>query len=144
MTNSFSKLRDGLEIHWKGKVKNEDLQSYYASQHVDLLINLSSTEGIPVSMMEAISFGIPLFANAVGGIPEIVLPQTGELIADGLPAPEIATRLDAFLLSGKSRNKDFRKVVRSFWEANFSAVHNHGEVLKHLLSQTFDMTKKSE
>jgi len=142
LKNSLPNLKDGLTIHWKGKVRNEEVQSFYASHHVDLLINLSSSEGIPVSMMEAISFGIPVFANAVGGIPEIVLPETGALITDELPAEEIAARLDQFLRSGKSRSVDFREGVRSFWTQTYSAEHNHRQVLTHLLNHTFTFTKQ--
>lgn len=142
LNNSLPNLRDGLTIHWMGKVTNEELHSYYASHLVDVFINLSSSEGIPVSIMEAISFGIPIFSNAVGGIPEIVLPETGTLISEGLSVTKIASRLDAFLRSGESRMEDFRKGVRSFWDANYSAVHNHNQVLIHLLSYGFKKTKR--
>ena len=32
----------------------------------DLFVNMSLSEGIPVSIMEAISFGIPIIATNVG------------------------------------------------------------------------------
>ncbi|MDR7130532.1 glycosyltransferase involved in cell wall biosynthesis [Algoriphagus sp. 4150] len=144
LKNTLPALRDNLEILWKGRVKNEDLQSFYTAQHVDLFINLSSTEGIPVSIMEAISFGIPVFANSVGGIPEIVTNETGLLIPDGLSVEEIATQLDQFLLSGISRNRSFREGVRGFWSQNYSSEHNHGQVAKHLENYTFSMAKYTE
>lgn len=144
LKSSLPETRRELQIEWKGKVKNAEVQSFYASQHVDLLINLSSSEGIPVSMMEAISFGIPLFANAVGGIPEILNPETGILIPEGLEVKEIAARLDLFLRSGKTRNSGFREGVRSFWNQNYSAEHNHGQVLDHLLNHTFTIRKREE
>lgn len=137
MNNKLPQLRDDLEINWKGKVKNEEVQSFYDNQSIDLLINLSSSEGIPVSMMEAISFGIPVFANNVGGISEVVKSETGELIPDGLTALEIASRLDIFLLSGKTRNEDFRNGVRRFWFQNYSAEQNHQKLISHLNTQTF-------
>ena len=40
----------------------------------------SLSEGIPVSIMEAISFGIPIIATNVGGNAEIVNDETGVLI----------------------------------------------------------------
>ena len=39
---------------------------------VDLFLTVSANEGIPVSIMEAQSFGIPVIATDVGGISEIV------------------------------------------------------------------------
>lgn len=144
MNNSLPKLRNDLEIKWKGKVKNEEVQSFYANQPIDLLINLSSSEGIPVSMMEAISFGIPVFANAVGGISEVVKSETGELIPDGLSSKEIASRLDQFLLSGKTRNEDFRNGVRQFWFQNYSAEQNHQMLIAHLNTQAFTRSFPTE
>lgn len=41
---------------------------------------MSLSEGIPVSIMEAISFGIPIIATNVGGNAEIVNDETGVLI----------------------------------------------------------------
>ena len=104
---------------------------------MDLLINLSSSEGIPVSMMEAISFGIPVFANDVGGISEIVQPETGELIPDKLSAKEIASRLDQFLCSGKTRDEGYRTKVRAFWGQNYSAEQNHDRLITHINTLTF-------
>ncbi|MEB2785153.1 glycosyltransferase [Algoriphagus persicinus] len=144
LKNSLPKLRNDMEITWKGKVKNEKVQSYYASQPIDLLINLSSSEGIPVSMMEALSFGIPVFANAVGGISEVVQTDTGMLIPDGLSAIEIASRLDQFLLSGKTRNEEFRIGVRRFWYQNYSAEQNHQKLITHLNTQTFTRSFPTE
>ena len=33
-----------------------------------IFINMSDSEGVPVSIMEALSIGIPVIARAVGGI----------------------------------------------------------------------------
>ena len=45
---------------------------YYKNNIIDIFINLSASEGIPVSIMDAISFGIPCIATNVGGTGEIV------------------------------------------------------------------------
>jgi len=39
---------------------------------MDLLILPSLTEGIPLTLLEGMSFGLPIIASDVGGIPEIV------------------------------------------------------------------------
>ncbi|MBQ4033783.1 MAG: glycosyltransferase [Paludibacteraceae bacterium] len=43
-------------------------------------MNVSSTEGVPVSIMEALAAGIPVIATNVGGTGEIVDSNVGELI----------------------------------------------------------------
>lgn len=41
---------------------------------------MSDSEGIPVSIMEAMSFGIPVIARNVGGMSEIVNEENGLLL----------------------------------------------------------------
>lgn len=142
LKNSLPKLRDEIEIIWKGRVENDEIQSFYASNYIDLLINLSSYEGIPVSMMEAISFGIPLFTNSVGGISEITCEKTGVLLPEGLPVERVVAQLEDFLLSGKTRDTKFRTEVKQFWAENFSAQHNHKLLIQHLFKNTFEMLRK--
>ncbi len=54
---------------------------YYRS--LDLYLNTSIHEGIPMSLLEAMSCGIPVVAPRVGGIPEIVSHMESGLLVDG-------------------------------------------------------------
>lgn len=79
-------------VQWelRGQVDNETVRDYYAKHRVAVLLSLSVSEGVPVSMMEAQSFGIPIVALAVGGIPELVADSSGLLLAQDAPTAEIA------------------------------------------------------
>jgi len=80
--------RPGLSIELRGQTANEELLAFYRTNRVDAFVNVSSSEGIPVSIMEAIAHDIPVVATAVGGTPEIVGSAlgTGELVdADASP-----------------------------------------------------------
>lgn len=48
----------------------DDMSTFYAQ--VDLFMNTSLHEGIPMTILEAMSRGIPIVAPLVGGIPEII------------------------------------------------------------------------
>ena len=62
------------------------LLEYYRSNPVDVFINTSKSEGTPVTIMEAISVGIPIVATSVGGNVEIVTDENGIVIsADPMP-----------------------------------------------------------
>lgn len=57
-------------------------------QAADFGLFTSETESFCLSILEAMNFGVPSVATAVGGIPEVVAPGTGMLVpfgdADGL------------------------------------------------------------
>lgn len=63
-----------------GAMPNAEVLRYYSEHHVDLFVNVSESEGVPVSIMEAFSFGIPVMATNVGGVAEIVDDTVGKLL----------------------------------------------------------------
>jgi len=76
-TQSFP---SNLHCKFHGNISNEEVFSFYKNNPVDVFINVSCYEGIPVSIMEAQSCGIPVVASSVGGIPEIVNNNNGFLV----------------------------------------------------------------
>jgi glycosyltransferase involved in cell wall biosynthesis len=57
----------------------------------------SASEGMPVSVLEAMAAGLPVVASRVGGLPEqVVEGETGVLVAPG-DADELAAALDRLL-----------------------------------------------
>ncbi len=63
-----------------GFTANYDILNFYKSNPVDLFINVSESEGIPVTIMEAMSYGILCLATDVGGVKEIVFEGVGNLL----------------------------------------------------------------
>ena len=118
---------DNLEIVFKGKVANSDIISFYAHAPVDLFINLSSSEGVPVSIMEAQSFGIPVVATDVGASREIVNDAVGCLLSSD---PDIAQVVDA-LKHVHNRAYD-RAEIKENWTAKFNAEKNYNEFAQRL------------
>jgi glycosyltransferase involved in cell wall biosynthesis len=117
-------LPSRVSWHLAGHIEHSELLAYYAANRVDLFISLSASEGLPVSMMEAISFGVPVLATAVEGVPEIVNPSTGALVGVDDSVDSIA-RAAARLLDGKGPSRD---EIVAFFEANFVAEKNFGEL----------------
>jgi glycosyltransferase involved in cell wall biosynthesis len=73
-----------------GDVPNSTILEHYKSNVVDFFISVSESEGIPVSIMEAMSFGIPVIATTVNGIPEIVTEENGYLLPANPSVDEIS------------------------------------------------------
>jgi N-acetyl sugar amidotransferase len=113
-------LPKNVTVELRGSQPNDNVLDYYQKNHVDLFVSLSTIEGLPVSMMEAIQFGIPVFACGVYGIPEIVTEQTGILIDVNLPKEQIAAALEQVLLTQPFDSS----VIQEFWENHFSVKKN--------------------
>ncbi|NLI20724.1 MAG: glycosyltransferase [Clostridiales bacterium] len=69
--------RHEIELAFTGKVQREQVAQIYLSQPFDVFVNTSRSEGIPVSIMEAMRAGIPIVAPAINGIPELVDDAVG-------------------------------------------------------------------
>lgn len=55
LNNAIKNKRQGLKVILHGYVSNQSLINFYQKQQVDLFVNVSSSEGLPVSIMEALS-----------------------------------------------------------------------------------------
>ena len=78
-----------------GRVSNAEVLAYYATHPVDVFVNVSSSEGVPVSIMEAMAAGIPCIATDVGGTSEIVSSECGLLVNELIDSAELALSLQS-------------------------------------------------
>lgn len=113
-----------VHISFTGYLNCEQITDFYIHEPVDLFVNLSSIEGLPVSIMEAISFGIPILATDVGGTNEIVNSQLGVLLDEKVTAEDVFREIESFVLLPKSRKEELRKNARIYWEQHFDAHKN--------------------
>lgn len=81
-------------FNFTGFIKNEEVLNWYESNTTTVFINLSSSEGVPVSIMEALSMGIPVIATNVGGTREIVENGiNGYLVKENCTVEEVSKNL---------------------------------------------------
>ena len=77
---------------------------------------------LPVSVMEAMSFGIPVLATDVGGTSEIVKDGcNGFLLNADFTAEEFKEKIMSFLNMKNDVYISFRENARIFWKNNFDA-----------------------
>ena len=117
----------------KGQMQNTDVLDLYGKMHFDLFVNVSSSEGLPVSIMEAMSFGIPVIATDVGGTSEIVNSETGTLIQENFKTEELVNAIRQMIEQPEVLEKR-RTMSRARWESYFQAIDNY-EKLYSILAE---------
>lgn len=117
-----------------GQLRPVDVKEYYQTHPIDLFINVSSSEGVPVSIQEAMSYGIPVIATTVGGINEIVNDQNGILLP-AYPRPkEIKSALYRFYFMGESEFISYQKNAYKTWQEKFNGEVNYSHFIQDLLT----------
>lgn len=117
-------LPSHIKVIFYGELSNEAILEFYKQTTLNLFVSLSRSEGLPVSMMEALSFGIPIMSTDVGGCHEICNELTGFLIEKDFNPETIAAKLTEFKSSNKN-TQNFRQQCRNFWLENFNAQSNY-------------------
>lgn len=122
----------GLDVDWRflGEKTNEEVKRYYREFPVDVFINASESEGVPVSIMEAMSFGVPVIAPDVGGVREIVSPEVGELLSSNPGAYAISVGMTN--ISAVCKDWDFRKKSRERIVKSYNAAVNYKRLIEVL------------
>lgn len=123
-----------VSVSFKGYVSNPDFLSYMKHRPVSLFINVSESEGIPVTLMEATAFGIPVAGPAICGVPEIVTEQTGYLFPKDFDPRELAALLYSKHQNGILYDPAFRNRVREFYKTGFFAAHNYRKLADDLVN----------
>ncbi len=117
----------------QGETENENILDFYSTNFVDLFINLSTHEGIPVSIMEAFSAAIPVLATNVGGVGEIVDENCGFIIEKEFNVDLVAKKLEVFLKASLEIQTEKRRNARLQWEKKYNAEKNYNNFYKHLM-----------
>ena len=122
----------GPHIRWelRGQLDNRDVLHFYESQPVTAFLSLSISEGLPVSIMEAQSHGIPVVACGVHGVPEIVNETTGVALPPSAGVAEITDAVGIALEPGRFD----REAIRGFFATNFRATTNYNRFADVLIA----------
>jgi colanic acid/amylovoran biosynthesis glycosyltransferase len=75
---------DGV-VRFLGYVPNAEILGWLQAGHVDTVVLPSDWEGIPVSLIESLAYGVPAVASDVGGVAELVGDGCGVLVPAGDP-----------------------------------------------------------
>ena len=113
------RARLGLEsgVEFAGLASQEAVRDYWRQASVGLLTSLS--EGMPVSLMEALSCGVPVVAPAIGGIPEMIRHGSNGFVVPVGDAPAVADAV-AKILGDPVLESAMRRAARESARRRFS------------------------
>lgn len=127
--------KENITYHFPGRIPNWKVLEYYSSHMVDLFISLSRYDGIPVSIMEAMSFGIPAIATDVGGVSEIVINgKTGFLLDQEVDPQDVAEVIAHIASLKEDKYNSMRMEAKNIWGTFYSADINYPDFYDRVLA----------
>lgn len=132
-----TKLSGNIECSFLGTIPNCQIYQQYQNTPYHAFVSVSASEGgAPVSICEALSFGIPVIATAVGGQPEAVLDgRNGYLLDRDYEDAELAQTIERLALLPAEEYEKMRAAARQIYDEKFDAVKNGREFIETTLLQ---------
>jgi glycosyltransferase involved in cell wall biosynthesis len=118
------KLPMNIKFDFKGRISNQEIIQWYNKYEPSLFINVSTSEGIPVSIMEAMSFGIPVIATNVGGNSEIVNSENGYLVEANISPADLAITIESFVELPLEKKEFKQQASFNTWRSKYNASDN--------------------
>ncbi|MEG2928606.1 MAG: glycosyltransferase [Oscillospiraceae bacterium] len=126
-------IAPNITYKFYGAVDNASYMEGLKKWGAQLFITASSTEGgVPVSIMEAQSLGLPVIATAVGGICEIVNSGNGTLLCENPTPEEIAAAIMEFYRLSPEEKQAKSQGAYSSWQEKFDSEKNSADFTKLL------------
>ena len=97
-----------------------------------MFVNVSESEGIPVSIMEALAAGVPVLATDVGGTSELVGENNGILLPPNPTAGQVGAGI-ADLLERQKREPSWRRAIRAEIRDRYDARENYSAFCEDIL-----------
>lgn len=114
-------------VTWRlaGALPHEQLLRLYREEPWDCFITTSTSEGgCPVSIQEAMAFGLPVIGTAVGGITEMLVDSENVLLSAEAPARETADAIERLYRMSREERLALGARNRRFWAEHYDASDN--------------------
>lgn len=128
------KLDDKANITYEfaGNQNNETVLKYYEEHRIGAFITTTASEGCPVSVQEAMSYGIPIIGTEVAEIPYMI-DGNGILISENPTAKEVSAAISDIAKMKYEQWYNMKNRSKEMWAENFNSNVNSEAFVKHLL-----------
>ena len=126
--------QSNIQYEFLGTLTTIQIKEFYKTNDVFLFLNTSESEGVPVTIMEAQSHGIPTLALDVGANREIVNNNTGRLLPNNSTAIDIAEGVENLLFVSPTEINNLRLASFGSWQTNYNAEKNFNTFADQILN----------
>jgi glycosyltransferase involved in cell wall biosynthesis len=84
-------------------------------QGIDILLLTSKNEGTPVTIIEALAFGVPVVARDVGGVPDIFDFYDRDYLIEGDNPQDYVDAIERMISRGMKISEETQKEVKRFY-----------------------------
>lgn len=121
--------KKNINITFIGTITNKEVHSFYSNNAVDVFVNTSEFEGLPVTIMEALSHGVPVIAPDIGGISEAICTKNGFLLKKDFTIADLS---DAMMDIAHYKAENTRKNAYNMWMEKYFAERNYNTFIGKL------------
>ena len=115
-------------VHFLGWISDEERDALL--KKTDIYVLPSYGEGMPMSILEAMSYAIPVVTTRVGGIPEIVKDNKTGFLTDPGDKDSLYNKLEILIISSEYRDR-IGKQARSSVASNHN-LESYFKTLNHI------------
>ena len=131
-------LPTNIVSRFLGSMPNEKVHDYLGLSPVDLFINVSQYEGLPVSVMEAFAYGIPVLATDAGGTAELVNDNNGKLIPVETDSTDLANYICDIINRIRLDSAAYKTNAFSTWFTQYNKSNNYNRFFEELDTLSVD------
>lgn len=108
-----------IEYELMGHVSGDAVMHFYENNYVDAFITTTASEGCPVSVQEAMAYGIPVIGTAVAEIP-FMIKGNGFLLHENPEVEEIVHAIRMIASMDEDEAVKMRQRSFSLWKQEFN------------------------
>lgn len=124
--------KENISYRFAGRVDNQTVMNFYRDNSIGCFITTTSTEGNPVSVQEALSFGIPVIGTTVSDIP-LMIEGNGVLLSEDPKPEEVAEAIMKIADASEAERKAMSERAYEIWKNDYDAEKNYNHFIEVLL-----------
>ena len=124
--------KENVIFQFPGNMQPAQLNKLYEDRAFDVFLNTSESEGVPVSIMEAMRCGIPAIATDVGGVAELVREDCGWLFPFEEGPEGLLRCLKELCSMDEETTMQMRRGAQAHWEAHYHKEKLMGQMFQEV------------